>query len=220
MGWFMKEAHACVALLGLTQKIAKALRPILVKSGVDDPGHVELHEPRSIEECRDLLASQKLTGICIHLEAFTPSECTNFIADIRTTHPLVAFCLVGTAKQLDELPGFHEKWKERFRHYFQLKTDVREEDFEHNAGALRDLLIADVVKCKALGQYQTTPGAVIRLKAASPYGFWLSLIVVAATALIAGAIGPIMDRYFPVQQKPASTAHSNPPLPDSQNHQN
>lgn len=208
MGWFMKEANARVVLVGLDQQTTKKLKPILLRSGVDDPGHVELHDVRTLAECRDLIeaqetAEQEITGICLNLESFTPAECIGLIADIRTTHPFIAFCLVGKGKYVDQLPGFHDKWKERFRHYFKLKTDQREDDFAQNAGALRDLLIADVVKCTALGQYQTTPGALVRLKAASPYGFWISLSVVALAAILGGAIGPAMDRLFPVD-KPAA----------------
>jgi hypothetical protein len=209
VGWLMKGANACIAFVGLDPNTAKRLRPILLKTGLDDPGRIELHDVRTVAQCRELLDTQALTGICIDVRSFSASECVAFIADIRTTHPLVTFCLVGKSSELRQLPGFHQNWRERFRHYFQLRTDASDEDFEQNAGALRDLLVADVVKCKALGQYQTTPGALIRLKAASPYGFWLSLIVVAATALLAGAIGPFMDRYFPVDRGQAAEPRNN-----------
>lgn len=198
MGWFIKEACARVAFVGLNDSTVKKLRPILLRTGADDPGSVKLHDVRTIQECRDLLATEELTGICLGLQAFSPGDCIAFVADIRTTHPLVTFCLVGTSKFLKQMPGFHDKWRERFRHYFQLTINHSDADFDANAGALRDLLIADVVKCKALGQYQTTPGVLVRLKAASPYGFWLSLFAV----LLAASIAPAMDRLFPVQ-KPA-----------------
>jgi|GEM_PF-1373963 hypothetical protein len=211
MGWFMKEAHARVVLVGLSPEVSKALKPILLKSGVDDPGRVELHEVKNIAECKELLEamsgrgapgnnkkkrSEGITGICIDFERCGADESVAFIAEVRTTHPLIAFCLVGTKKYLTSFPGLHANWKERFRHYFQLWTDQKEGDFAQNAGALRDLLIADVVKCTALGQYQTTPGALVRLKAASPYGFWIQLVVVGLTALLAGAVGPIVNRMI------------------------
>jgi hypothetical protein len=199
MGWLIREARACIALVGLEQTTSKALRPILLKSGPDDPGTIELHDVRTIAECRELMESQSLTGMCINLQAFVPSECVAFIADVRTTHPLVTFCLLGSSSYLKNFPGFHENWRKRFEHYFKLHADSSHDDFEQNAGKLRDLFVADVIKTKALGQYETTPGALIRLKAASPYGFWLSLIVVALTALLAGAIGPLMDRFLPAE---------------------
>lgn len=208
MGWLIKQASACVVFLGLDQNTAKRLRPILLKAGPDDPGTVVLYDARTIAECRELLKSQEISAVCINVESLPASDCVAFIADTRTAHPLVSFCLVGSSSHLQNMPGFHHNWRERFRHYFHLRTNATDEDFEENAGAMRDLLVADVVKSKALGQYQTTPGALIRLKAASPYGFWLSLIVVALTALLAGAIGPLMDRYFPVKDFQQQEARS------------
>jgi len=197
MGWFMKEAHARVVLVGLDEGTIAKLRTALVTAAIGDPGTIELHWVNTIEECRALLeGSKELSAICLGLQSFSARDCVSFIADIRTTHPLITFCLVGTSKFLKQMPDYHEKWRERFRHYFQLTINHSDDDFDQNAGALRDLIIADAVKCKALGQYQTTPGALVRLKAAIPYGFWLSMLVV----LVAGLIGPVLDRVLPVQK--------------------
>jgi hypothetical protein len=93
------------------------------------------------------------------------------------TQPLVSFCLIGSTKHSRDLPGLHDRWRARLEHYYKLETDVGDGDFNENAGCLRDLLIADAVKCYALGQYDTTPGAVVRIRSAAPYGFWLTIIV-------------------------------------------
>jgi hypothetical protein len=206
MGWFMKEAHARVVLVGLDERTIAKLRTALVTAAVGDPGTIELHWVDTIEECRELMEGPKeLSAICLGLQSFPVRDCISFIADIRTTHPLITFCLVGTSKFLKQMPGYHEKWRERFRHYFQLTINHSDDDFDQNAGALRDLIIADSVKVKALGQYQTTPGALVRLKAAVPYGFWLSTFVV----LLAGSIGPILDRVFP-EHKAEQTSEVTP----------
>jgi len=204
MGWLIREAAAYVALVGVEDSVSRKLRDALTKEGADDPGRVNLHTVRTIAECRELLERQELTAICINIDDVPPANVVTFIADLRTSHPLITFCLAGSASYLQNMPGFHKNWRERFRHYFQLRTDVNNSDFAENAGALRDLLIADVVKSKALGQYHTTPGALIRLKAASPYGFWLTLFALLVTAILGGAVGPLMDRFFPVEGKHSS----------------
>lgn len=211
MGWLIKEATAAIVLVGIDAPTTTRLRPTLVKYGAEDPGTVEIHQVQSFAECRTLIEPRDIRGICINIPSFPAADTVAFIADLRTTHPLITFCLAGPAKVLDEMNGFHKNWRDRFKHYFHLRTDASDDDFEANAGALRDLFIADVVKCKALGQYQTTPGALIRLKAASPYGFWTSLIILAITALIAGAIAPVMDRYFPAKEEAPAAPPTAPP---------
>ncbi|HEY4367600.1 MAG TPA: hypothetical protein VGN07_10255 [Steroidobacteraceae bacterium] len=206
MGWLITHANVAVAFVGLEAETTRKLRSHLLKTGVDDPGSVEIHPVKTTEECRAILDTQKITSICIRLEAFTAQECIGFIADVRITHPLVAFCLVGTKQHLKDMPDYHPAWRERFKHYFKLSTDVGDDDFTANALVLRDLLVADVVKTQALGQYQTTPGALIRLKAASPYGFWITLVALLITAIIGGAVGPLMDRFFPAKEKQGTHA--------------
>ena len=207
MGWYFKEAFAAIVLVGMDAPTFNRLRPTLTKHGSEDPGTVEIYQAQDFADCRTLIDRHDIRGVCINIPGFSPAETVAFVADLRTTHPLITFCLAGPTKVIRDMDGFHKNWRERFKHYFHLKTDANEADFEANVGALRDLFIADVVKCKALGQYQTTPGALVRLKAASPYGFWLSLIVLTLTALIASAIGPVMERYLSAPDKsPAAQA--------------
>jgi hypothetical protein len=112
--------------------------------------------------------------------------------------------LVGTQDFLDKLPGYHEAWKDRFGHYYKLALDVSDDDLSENVGLLRDLFVADAVKCRALGQYETTPGAVIRLRAPRPYGFWWLIVVSLLAALVGGMVGPVLERVLPAATSAAS----------------
>jgi hypothetical protein len=177
-----------------------------MKTGPEDPGRFVVHRATTYADCRGLLDTQGITGICVLLESFDPQQSIAFMADIRQTHPLISFCLVGSKDFLKNMPGYHVNWRSRFQHYFQLTDNATNDDFDQNAGMLRDLLIADIVKNRALGQYQTTPGVVIRLKSPIPYGFWISLALLCASAIFGGAIGPAIERAFPKGHEAAQPA--------------
>jgi hypothetical protein len=206
MGWLLREAKASVALVGLTEAVATRLTQQFLKTGAEDPGRFVVHPAATYADCRALLDSQKINGICVRLQSFNPQESIAFISDVRQTHPLISFCLVGSNEFLENMPGYHVNWRSRFRHYFRLSDDAINDDFDQNAGNVRDLLIADVVKNTALGQYLTTPGVVIRLKSPIPYGFWISLALMCASAILGGAIGPTIERAFPKSHEAAPPA--------------
>lgn len=157
-----------------------------------------------------------------------------FIAHIRAEHPHVAFCLVGTHSYLKELPGFHSlktstangapSWKERFGHYFKLHTDLDETDFEIEAGLVRDLFVADSIKSRALGLYQTIPGAVVKWREGAAKGTGLAVFAGLAGALIGAVVSPLVAYMLPNKETPngasqatadSSSSSLSPPTPDT-----
>ncbi|WP_332747791.1 hypothetical protein [Hydrogenophaga sp.] len=197
MGRFISEVSVKVGLVGVDDVIAERLIGRFKTRSADDPGNFVTHNFGKLAECKSNVRTGKIHAICVSIEKFPPEEVVAFVSDIRVTHPLVPFCLVGTKQFLASLPNFHPAWKSRFSHYYQLVQDTGEDDFSENAGLLRDLLVADAVKCRALGQYETTPGAVIRLRAARPYGFWWLIVAGLLVAIVGGAVGPVLERFMP-----------------------
>ena len=208
MGRFIKETAVKVGLVGIDDSTAQKLIDRLTTTSAHDPGTFEVMRFTSLVECRQAVISGKIHAVCVVPETFEPDGFTTFVGSIRVTNPLVPFCLVGTKRFLNELPGYHEAWKERLSHYYKLALDVIDDDFSENAGLLRDLFVADSVKCRALGQYETTPGAVIRLKSPRPYGFWLVIVASLLAAMIGGAVGPLLDWWLPAPKIPESGAHT------------
>lgn len=204
MGRFIQEVRVKVALLGVPDAAAMSLTRCFMTTGATDPGVFEVTRLQSLTDCKSALDSKRIDAICIGLEAFPVGEVEAFIATTRVAHPLVPFCLAGRGAFLDDLSTFHAAWRTKFKHYFKLKTDLSDEDFVENAGTLRDLFVADAVKCRALGNYETTPGAVLRVRAARPYGFWVLFAATILAAIIGGATQPAIDRIWP-------KAEPNPP---------
>ena len=207
MGRFIKETTVKVGIVGLEEPTAKKLIDRFTTATVNDPGTFEVMRFASLAECRNAVNSSKVNAVCIALDKFTVDESTAFIGDIRVTNPLVPFCLVGTQGFLDTLPGYHGAWRNKFAHYYKLASDVGDDDLSENAGLVRDLFISDSVKCRALGQYETTPGAVIRLQAPRPYGFWLLVVVSLLAALVGGSVGPALERLLPAAASNTSPAN-------------
>lgn len=197
MGQFLKDATVKVGLVGVSESIAHKLIDRLTTNATNDPGIFEAIRYTSLAECRCAVNSLRVNAICIAPESFDADSLTSFISNIRVTHPLIPFCLVGTSSFLRAFPNYHQAWKDKFSHYYKLSSDVEDNDFAENAGLLRDLFVADSVKCRALGQYETTPGAVVRLQAPRPYGFWLLVVVPLLAAVIGGAVAPVLGQVWP-----------------------
>lgn len=197
MGRFLRETVVKVALVGIRGEVITALTERLHTRQQDDAGAVETTPFQDLVTCYSAIERDKITAVCITPSTFGADECTRFIANVRVTHPLVPLCLVDDARILKEMPGFHPKWQARLAHFFKLEQDTKPADFNENAGVIRDLLVADAVKCRALGQYDTTPGAVVRLRNAAPHGFWLGLITGLMCALISGVAGPVVNHFLP-----------------------
>lgn len=197
MGSFIKNTTVKVGIIGVEELEAQMLVDRLTTITAHDPGTFEVKRFTGLKEGRSAVNNSKVNAICIALEKFGADESIFFINEIRVTHPLVPVCLVGTETFLKNLPGFNKTWSKRLSHYYRLISDVNADDFSENAGLLRDLFVADSIKCRALGQYETTPGAVVRLQAPRPYGFWLLIVVALLAALVGGAIGPVLERVWP-----------------------
>lgn len=210
MGQLMKDVSVVVALVGLEKPVAKLLVERFGTSGTGhDPGEFTVVQFDALQDCHEAARQKRIHAICLGVEKYQPDALTRFVADVRVTVPLVSFCLLGKKAVLENFPGYHSAWRERFAHYYKLRTDLGEDDFRENAGMVRDLFIADAIKNRALGQYVTTPGAVIQLKSPRPYGYWLAIAATLVAAVVGGSVQPVMDRFFP--ERNAST----PPAPAS-----
>lgn len=199
MGRFIKETTVKVGLVGVEKQTAQKLIERLTTATPIDPGTFEVASFADLAEAKQAVTRGTVNAICIALEKFTAEQSTSFVCNIRVTHPLVPFCLVGTRAFLDEMSGYHETWRDRFGHYYQIASDMSDEDFSENAGLLRDLLVADAIKCRALGHYETTPGRVIRIEAPRPYGFWVLIATAFLSALTGAMVTPVMDRIWPTK---------------------
>lgn len=211
MGRFIKDTTVKVGLVGVQEETGTRLIERFTTVSATDPGTFEVVRLKDLGEAKRALKKAKVNAICIALESFGIDESIGFVGDVRVTYPLVPFCLVGTRSFLDELSGFHEAWKGRFSHYYKIASDDGDDDFAENAGLLRDLFVADSVKCRALGNYETTPGAVVRIRAPRPYGFWTLVAVALLSALAGGAVAPLMERLWPAAQQGAAADRQGPP---------
>jgi len=206
MGRFIKDTTVKVGLVGVREDTAKKLIERFTTVSANDPGTFKVVQLKDLGAAKTALTKNNVNAICIALESFGIDESVGFVADVRVTYPLVPFCLVGTREFLDKLPGFHEAWKIKFSHYYKLASDDGDDDFDENAGVLRDLFVADSVKCRVLGNYETTPGAVVRIRAPRPYGFWVLVAVAFLSAVAGGAVGPLVERLWPAAA--SDTSHS------------
>ena len=193
MGRFLKEAHLNVALLGLDKSAEERLINRLTRAGADEPGRIDVLRFKDMASCNAAVDRKEANAICIAIESFAPADTLAFISNIRVTHPTVPWCWVGGTKAVYELSSFAPAWRERFAHYYKFATDVKDEDIDESVGLVRDLLVADAVKSRALGQYLTTPGAVVRIRNSPPYGFWLMVGVTITAAVLGGAVSPIVQ---------------------------
>ncbi len=196
MGRFLKETNVRVGLVGMDDPIALKLIDRFTTTSAYDPGRFEVALFSGLPECRQAVNAGKTQAICVVPGKFGAGELTEFIGGIRTAQPLVSFCLVDTKQFLNGMPGFDKVWRDRLSHYYKLEMDVEDDDFAENIGLLRDLFVADSVKCRALGRYETTPGAVIRLRSSRPYGFWLVIVASFLAAVVGGAVGPLLERWL------------------------
>ncbi len=213
MGQLIKDASIVVALVGLDGPRIKQLTERLTTSGGHDPGHVSVLPYDRLQDCEEAVRDKRINAICVAVEKYQAQALTCFVAEIRVTAPLVSFCLMGTDEVLTKLPGHRPAWKERFAHYYKLRTDLTEADFRENAGMVRDLFVADAVKSRALGHLDTTPGGVIQIRSPRPYGFWLVITASLMAAFVGGSIGPILDRVLPDKagRDGTATPSLNPP---------
>lgn len=183
-----------VGLVALDATAAAALGDRLATQAPEDKGQVSVTRFDDLVACRSALEKGSINAVCLGVRQLGSEAFVGFIADVRTTHPLVSICLVGDAAYLEKLPDVHARWRERFQHYYKVRTDGEAEDVVQNVGLLRDLLVADFVKNTALGIYQTTPGTVVQLKAPRPYGFWIGITAALITALIAATVTPFVEK--------------------------
>lgn len=201
MGRFLKQTLVKVALVGVQPEVANRLTDRLVGRREDDAGTFEVTPYQDIRGCRTAIENGKVNAVCIAFQKFRAPDFVAFVGDVRVTHPLVPICLVGTSKDLAEMQGFHEEWRSRLSHYYKLALDLPESEFEENAGLLRDLLVADGVKTRALGHYDTTPGQIIKIKHAAPFGFWIMATITLLAAVLGAALGPVITYYLSMLKK-------------------
>jgi len=193
VGRFLKEVHLNVALLGIDKPSEDKLIQRLTRAGPDDPGRIDVLRFGDMAACNAAVDRQEVHAICIAVESFKPAETLAFISNIRVTHPTLPWCLVGRTKAVHGLDAFAPAWRERFAHYYKIATDAKDDDIAESVGLVRDLFVADAVKSRALGQYLTTPGAVVRIRTSAPYGFWLMVAVTITAAVMGGAVSPIVQ---------------------------
>ena len=196
MGHLLENIHVAVGLVRIPEVTANHMSERLVTRKPEDCGQFQTVKFSDLTECRDAMTHRKVSALCVWFRAFSTSELVEFIGDIRVTNPLVPICLVGTRRDLDLMPGLHKGWRERFSHYYKIAVDKDAHVFDTNIGIARDLFLADAIKIKGLGHYETTPGRILRVKYVQPLGFW---IIVGAT-LVASMLGPLIT-YFLTAQK-------------------
>jgi hypothetical protein len=109
--------------------------------------------------------------------------------------------------QTSTAPGA-PSWKQRFGHYFKLHTDLDETDFETEAGLVRDLFVADSIKSRALGLYQTIPGAVVKWREGAAKGTGVTVIAGFAGALIGAVVSPLVTYMLPDKATPNAASAS------------
>ena len=193
MGRFLKETHLNVALLGLDKAAEEKLINRLTRTGADDPGRIDVLRFTDMALCNAAVDRKEVNAICIAIESFAPADTLAFISNIRVMHPTVPWCFVGGRKAVYELASFAPAWRARFAHYYKVAIDVKDEDIDESVGLVRDLFVADAVKSRALGQYLTTPGSVVRIRSSPPYGYWLMVFVTIVAAMLGGAVSPILQ---------------------------
>nr|WP_140422167.1 hypothetical protein [Pseudomonas sp. A46] len=196
MGYLIKQAVIHVGLVKIDSNTAKRLTSVFVSNTSHDPGEFKVFKLDSLDECVEAAQSGRINAICLGMESFHTREVTAFISEIRVTCPLIPIALVASSEFFKSLTDYHEAWRERFTHYYKVKTDEIA-DFDVNATVLRDLFLADSIKTTGLTRYETTPGTPIQLKSAEHYQFKLNIAAVIIAAVIGGLVGPVTDRVFP-----------------------
>ncbi len=80
----------------------------------------------TVDDCRAALEDDRANAVFIDLFSAggSPWDVIQFIQETRTKRPSVAFCLYSTAKNLAEMQGVDEYWRDRLTHYFRLYKDV------------------------------------------------------------------------------------------------
>ena len=187
----VSKTHVKVALVfpndGFDSAIAQRMYVRFRTRGDDDVGRVDVLEFNNAGECREAIEDGRVTALCIWFRTLSATALVSYINDIRTTCDLVPICLVGTRRELEEMPGVRQSWKERFGHYYRLITDKPRESLDEDIGIVRDVFIADAIKALALGRYETTPGRLLEVRHPVPRGVWIAAGATIAAAII-GAI--------------------------------
>jgi hypothetical protein len=196
MGSYYKSANISVALIHFEPEMLKIISSQLTLKGPEDPGHVSVQKYDSISASKNDIESGKITAICLNIERAIPEEITSFVSEVRITKPLIPFCFSASTKTLKAMNGFHPNWKKKFEHYFKVPTDLSESDIEENCGRLRDLFIADFVKCSALGNYETTPGIYSTFKTLGRKEMVFFLVVPLLAAVVGGLVQPVYSTIF------------------------
>jgi hypothetical protein len=196
MGRFLNEANVKMALIGLPKQTADRIAERFTRRSEEDAGRFDVTPYADAATCLDAIEQKKVTAVCIWYRALKPAELVAFIGNIRVTHPLIPFCLVGTGHDLDRMPGLHQEWRSRFSHYYKISENAKDGDFDDNVGLIRDLLVADTIKARALGHYETAPGGIVRLKHANPGGFWIMALVTLMAAILGAVIGPLVTVFL------------------------
>lgn len=198
MGKFYSEAHINVALLCIKDgDFKKHLSNQLTKKGPDDSGTCNVSFFDSLSDCKKAIEAEKITSICIEIDEGRIEELLSFIAYTRVATPLIPFCLIGSKQFLDELPNVPEGWKKKLSHYYKLENDIALKDnWNENIHVVRDLFVADFVKCRVLNNYETTPGAIIRVTTPKPYGFYRAIFLAAIISSVLSTIGFYSGRYY------------------------
>ncbi|HEY0329927.1 MAG TPA: hypothetical protein VGC77_12600 [Rhodopseudomonas sp.] len=178
------------ALVGIPQPEAARIEQRFLTRSEKDAGRIEVTPYRSIQKCAEAVRNQRVTAICIWLRAFDPAELVSFIGDVRVTHPFISFCLVGTTDDLNQLRGIHKGWQQRFRHYFKIYSD--DGTFDAYVDVVRDLFVADAIKMRALGHYQTLPGGMVKFVPQAPAGFWIQGWFSVGSAITGAGFGALL----------------------------
>lgn len=190
MGYLVSQAYMKVALIGADQNLINKISRNINITDAENPGACNVRSYESIDSFLSSGTIDEVTGVCLVIDAIAPEVVTAFVANTRVIAPLVSICLIAKQRFLDELPGYHKHWQEKFGHYYKLASDLLDSDFENNSKVVRDLLLADTIKRVGLGQYTTTPGAVVYISS-RPWGFWITIAATFIAAFAAVIVGGI-----------------------------
>ena len=195
MGWALKDVEVRVGLICLREDTLKIIDDRLRTRGDADAGRFVVTPYPDLLSSNEALKQGQIDAICIGFKGMSTEDLVAFIGNTRVSYPFVPVCLVGPDAVLKALPGLTDGWRNRLNHYYKIYDDKNPNDLAENIGLIRDLFVADAVKTRAMGVYDTTPGRIIQLKHALPAGTWISAMIGFAGALT-GAIASSIVTYL------------------------
>lgn len=188
MGQFLQDLRMTVALLMLPEPTADRISERFARRGENDPGQINSIKYSNVTTFWDAIERDKIRAICISFRALHDADLVTLIAKIRFAHPLISICLVGTQAELTRLANFNKACREHLEHYYKIFHDATGTSLDDSIDLVRDLFVADAIKVKALGHYDTKPGGIVRLRRGQPLDYWVLVVIPLAAALV-GAFG-------------------------------